>query len=89
MIGPKLSQLEREVTRITERIRALEELSVPDVAELLKKSPKFVRSNFPLIYHGPRSHHVRVVDIEAYQARRTVHPQAITPRGRPRKWALS
>ena len=72
MIGPRLSQLEREISRMTERIRGLEELSVLDVAKLLKKSPKWVRENLPLIVHGPRSQHVRVVDIEAYQARRTL-----------------
>ena len=69
-----LSQLEREATRILERIRRLEEIPVPSAAKLLKKSPKWVRENLPLIVHGPKSHHVRAVDIEAYQARRTLRP---------------
>jgi hypothetical protein len=28
-----------------------------------------------MIVHGPRSHHVRLSDIEAYQARRTIRPE--------------
>lgn len=64
-----------EVVRILELAKRLEEISVPSAAKLLRKSPKFVRNNFPLIYHGPRSHHVRLVDIEAYQAKRTIRPE--------------
>ena len=74
-MNSQLSQLEREVARILGQLRRLEEISVPSVAKLLKKQPKWVRRNFPVIYHGPRSHHVRVADIEAYQARRTIWPQ--------------
>jgi hypothetical protein len=70
-----LSQLEREANRILERLRRLEEIPVPSAAKLLKKSPKWVRENLPLIVHGPKSHHVRAVDIEAYQARRMLRPQ--------------
>jgi hypothetical protein len=69
-----LSQLERDVTRILERIRQLEEIDVPSAAKLIKKPQKWVRANLPLIIHGPRSSHVRLVDIEAYQARRTLRP---------------
>ena len=68
-----LSQLEREAARILERIRRLEEIPVPSAAKLLRKSPEWVRANLPVIIHGPKSHHVRAVDIESYQARRTVH----------------
>jgi hypothetical protein len=67
-----LSQLEREAARILERLRRLEEIPVPSAAKLLRKSPKWVRENLPLIIHGPKSHHVRAVDIEAYQLRRTL-----------------
>ena len=69
-----LSQLENEAARILGRLRRLEEIPVPSAAKLLKKSPKWVRENFPLIIHGPKSHHVRAADIEAYQARRTIRP---------------
>jgi hypothetical protein len=74
LISSQLSQLEREATRICERIRRLEEIPVLSAAKLLKKSPKWVRANLPIIVHGPKSHHVRAVDVEAYQQRRTVFP---------------
>jgi hypothetical protein len=67
-----LTQLEREAARILERLLRLEEIPVPSAAKLLRKSPKWVRENLPLIIHGPKSHHVRAVDIEAYQLRRTL-----------------
>jgi hypothetical protein len=70
-----LSQLEREVARILERLRRLEEIPVPSVAKLLKKSPLWVRENLPVIIHGPKSHHVRAIDVEAYQTRRTLMPK--------------
>jgi hypothetical protein len=74
MISSQLSQLEREAARICERLRRLEEIPVLSAAKLLKKTPRWVRANLPVIVHGPRSRHVRAVDIEAYQARRTVQP---------------
>ena len=74
MVGPHLTRLQREVDEIVERIRALEELSVKDTDKLLKKSPRWVRANLPVIVYGPRSRHVRVVDIEAFQQKRTVPP---------------
>jgi hypothetical protein len=70
-----LSELEREASRILERLRRLEQIPVHSAAKLLHKSPEWIRSNLPIVIHGPRSSHVRVVDIEAYQARRTVRPQ--------------
>jgi hypothetical protein len=70
--NPQLDQLEREFVRIVGRLRRLEELSVPTAARLLKKTPKWVRGNFPVIIHGPKSHHVRLYDIEKYRRRRTV-----------------
>jgi len=75
VIGSHLSHLQREANRILERIRGLEELSVQDVAKLLKKSPWWVKHNFPVIVHGPRSRHVRIVDVEKYQQRRMVQPK--------------
>jgi hypothetical protein len=69
-----LSQFERKIARILELVEGLEEISVPDVAKKLKKSPTWVRKNLPVIYHGPKSHHVRLVDIETYRSRRTVFP---------------
>jgi hypothetical protein len=74
MISTQLSQLEREATRICERLRRLEEIPVLSAAKLLHKSPRWVRANLPIIVHGPRSRHVRAADIEAYQQRRTVQP---------------
>jgi hypothetical protein len=66
--------LEREAVRILERLRRLEEIPVPSVAKMLKKPPRWVRANFPVIVHGPKSHHVRAMDIEAYQLQRTIWP---------------
>ena len=70
-----ISQLEAEAARILERLRRLEEISVPSAAKLLKKSPEFIRANLPVIIHSTRSHHVRAVDIEAYQDKRTIWPK--------------
>ena len=70
-----ISELDREVTRILGRLRRLEEISVPSAAKLLKKSPEWVRANLPVIIHSTRSHHVRAVDIESYQGRRTIKPK--------------
>ena len=64
-----------EVARILELVRRLEEISVPSACKLLKKSPKFVRANFPIIVHGARSHHIRLSDIAAYQEKRTLWPE--------------
>jgi hypothetical protein len=70
-----LSQLEREAARILARLRRLEEIPVVSAAKLIKKTPEFVRANLPIIVHGPRSYHVRAVDIEEYQARRMLRPE--------------
>ena len=70
-----LSQLEREAARILGQLRRLETLPVPSVAKLLRKSPRWVRENLPVIVEGPRSHRVRLLDIEEFQQRRTVWPQ--------------
>ncbi len=75
MINSQLTHLEKEAARICARLRKLEEVSVKDAAALLKKSPRWVRSNFPIVIHGPRSRHIKISDIEEYQARRTVRPQ--------------
>lgn len=69
-----LTQLEREFTDMVKRIRAMEEMSVPSAAKMLRKTPTWVRANLPVIYHSRKSHSVRLVDIEAYQERRTVRP---------------
>ena len=70
-----LSQLEREVTQMVARIRRLEVIPVPSAAKMLKKTPQWVRDNLPVIIESRKSHSVRLVDIEAYQARRTVWPK--------------
>jgi hypothetical protein len=75
LISSQVSQLEREAARICELIRRLEEIPVLSAAKLLKKSPKWVRANLPIVIHGPKSHHVRLVDVDAYQTRRTVRPK--------------
>jgi hypothetical protein len=80
-----LSQLERDIARISKLVRGLEEISVPSAAKLLKKPAEWVRINLPVIVHGPKSYHVRLVEIEAYQQRRTLLPPATTPTGRPRR----
>jgi hypothetical protein len=68
----ELSQLARQAIPRLERLILLEEVSVPEAGRLLKKSPEFIRSNFPIIVHSTRSHHVRLADIEAFQAKRTL-----------------
>jgi hypothetical protein len=82
-----LIQLEREAARVCELIRRLEEIPVQDAAKLLKKSPKWIRTNLPIIVHGPRSRHVRAIDVEAYQLKRTVWPAGEFPgRTKPTVW---
>ena len=78
-----LSQLEREAVVILARIRRLEEIPVLSAARLLHKSPKWVRNNLPLIIHGPKSHHVRACDVEAYQLKRTLFPPLNGKRAKP------
>jgi hypothetical protein len=73
-----LSKLEREAAQILARLRRLEEIPVQSAAKLLKKSPEWVRLNLPVIVHGPKSHHVRAVDIEAYQEKRTIYPLSLS-----------
>ena len=75
MGASRLSQLEREATKILQRLKRLEEITVPSAAKLLKKSPQYIRANLPVIYHGPKSHHIRLVDVEAYQERLTYSPK--------------
>ena len=70
-----LTKLEREADRICEQLRRLELIPVQDAAKLLKQSPRWVRSNLPLIVTSPRSHRVRRVDVEAFIERRTIYPQ--------------
>jgi hypothetical protein len=71
-----LDQEARKAIRVLERVLAIEEIPVPSAAKLLKKTPQWVRENLPVIYHSRKSHSVRLADIEAYQARRTVWPGA-------------
>ena len=70
-----LSQQAREAIRVLERVIRTEEISVPLAARHLKKTPQWVRDNLPVIIHSRKSHSVRLVDIEAYQARRTLRPE--------------
>jgi hypothetical protein len=65
----------RKAIRVLERVLAIQEIPVPQVAKLLKKTPQWVRANLPVIYHSRKSHSVRLSDIEAYQARRIVWPK--------------
>jgi hypothetical protein len=69
-----LDQLEREVLRIVGAIRALETISVPSASRLLGKPKKWLRSHLPIVIYGAKSHHIRVADIAAWQAKRTVWP---------------
>jgi hypothetical protein len=70
-----LIQQAREAIRVLERVILTEEIPVPSAAKLLKKTPQWVRDNLPVIYHSRKSHSVRLADVEAYQARRTVWPK--------------
>lgn len=56
------------------RLHGIDEIPVSEAARRLKKTPFWVHQNFPIIVHGPKSHHVRLSDIEAYQQKRTVFP---------------
>jgi hypothetical protein len=75
MIGSPLTEVARQLIPKLERLIRIDEISVPDAARLLRKKPEWIRQNFPVIYHSPKSHYVRLADIEAYQARRTVWPK--------------
>jgi hypothetical protein len=70
-----LSQQARQAISVLEKLIRTEEITIPSAAKLLKKSPRWVRANFPVIVHSHKSHHVRLVDVEAYQERRTVWPK--------------
>ena len=59
---------------ILARLSIVEEISVPQAARLLKKTSRWVHENFPVIIHSPKSHHVRLRDIEDYQRKRTLFP---------------
>lgn len=76
----RLSQLECECAELLKLRARLEEMTVRSAALRIKKSPEYVRANFGVIVHGPKSHHVRVVDVEAYQENRTVWPTSEKPR---------
>jgi hypothetical protein len=86
-----LDQLEREVVRILGDIRGLEQVSVPSAARMLGTSKKFVRKNLPVVILGPKSHRIRVLDIQAFLLRRTIWPDGEFPsegkagRGRARQ----
>jgi len=69
-----LSHEARKAIAALELIIRTEEISVPDAARHLKKSPEWVRQHLPIIVHSRKSHSVRTMDIEAYQLRRTVWP---------------
>jgi hypothetical protein len=70
-----LTQLERTATKILADLRKLELIDVASAARLLKTSPKFVRAHLPIVLVSERGQRVRVSDIEAFQARRTVWPK--------------
>ena len=70
-----ISELEREASRILERLRRLEQLSVPSVGKLLGKDVEWVRKNLPVIVLSAKSHRVRSVDIEAFLQKRTLYPK--------------
>ena len=70
-----LSQLEAEAARILERLRKLESVPVPSVAKMFGKTPSWVKANMPVIVLSAKSHRVRAVDIEAFQAKRTIWPK--------------
>jgi hypothetical protein len=81
LITTALRQLEREIDRLKKRIgreadrfAGIQELTVPDAARLLKKTPRWVRANLPVVVYSKRSHHVRLADIETFQARRILEP---------------
>ena len=73
-----LSHEARKAVGILERLIQTEEISVPLAARHLDKTPQWVRDNLPVIIHSRKSHSVRLVDIEAYQIRRTLRPKGST-----------
>jgi hypothetical protein len=73
-----LSELERESGRILAQLRRLETLPVPSVAKMLGKNPEWVKSNLPVVILSAKSHRVRVSEVEAFLAKRTIKPQQLT-----------
>jgi hypothetical protein len=69
-----LTQESRKAIAALERLIRLEEISVADAARHLKKTPAWIKENFPVIYHSRKSQSVRLADIEAHQTKRTVCP---------------
>jgi hypothetical protein len=73
-MSAELSQAARDAIRVLQLVIDTEEMPVPAVAKLLKKTPAWVHENLPVIFHSRKSHSVRVKDIEEYQTKRTVWP---------------
>jgi hypothetical protein len=80
-----LSQEARKAIIALERLIRLEEISVPDAARHLKKTPEWIKQHFPVIYHSQKSQSVRMADIEAHQLKRTVWPATEFP-AKPAKY---
>lgn len=49
-------------------------LPLPQAATTIKKSREWVRSNLPVVVLGPKSHFVKLDDIEALITKRTSNP---------------
>jgi hypothetical protein len=73
-MNAQLTQLERDLARISQELRNLEEISVPSAARLLRKSPEWIRQHLPTVIHSRKSHNVRLVDLTAYQKKRILWP---------------
>jgi hypothetical protein len=69
-----LSQEARKAIAALETIIRLEEIPVADAARHLKKTPAWIKENFPVIYHSQKSQSVRVIDLEAHHLKRIVWP---------------
>jgi hypothetical protein len=69
-----ISNQARDAIRVLQLVIDTEEISVPDAAKHLNKTPQWVRENLPVIYHSRKSHSVRLKDLADYQAKRIVWP---------------
>lgn len=67
-----IKHVRRECDKVLAQLDRIREVPVSAAAELLHKPKAWVRRTFPIIVHGPKSHAVRLSEIEAYQEKRTV-----------------
>jgi hypothetical protein len=68
----ELRTLHKVVAELTAQLLRTRKIPLSQAAKFLRKSKPWVRANFKVIVEGPKSHSVKLDDIEAFQKRRTM-----------------